>query len=70
MYHIVYVQPGIHPSKYETRTFENEKIAFSYTKLFLSEPNRIRTALIYSVEENDDLKLIGSMGRDLKLIPV
>lgn len=68
-YHVIYIQPGINPSKYETRTFENDRIAFAYTKVFLSEPNRIRNALFYQVEQDDKLSLMGSMGRDLKFIP-
>lgn len=67
-YKVIFVQPGINPSNYQYQSFESFNTAIAYSKILLSEPNRIRTSLFYSIDYSQNIELIGSMGRDMKYI--
>jgi hypothetical protein len=41
-------------------------MAQEYSKVVLQEANRIRSAMVYAIDENGHHALIGTMSRDLK----
>ena len=38
-------------------------MAVAYSKITLQEPNRIRSAMIYAIDEGEHHALVGTMGR-------
>ena len=62
-YYVVFFQPGSSIRQY--KTFEDLKIAKAYTMATLKEPNRLRSAMIYAIDESDQHALVGTMNRDL-----
>lgn len=61
-YNVVFFQPGQSSRVYQS--FEDLNIAIKYSAVTLSEPNRIRTAMIYAIDENSHHALVGTMNRD------
>jgi len=44
-------------------SFDNLSMAVEYGKVVLDEPNRIRAAMIYAIDENDHHALVGTINR-------
>lgn len=60
-YNVVFFQPGQSSRVYQT--FQDLDNAIKYSAVTLSEPNRIRTAMIYAIDENNHHALVGTMNR-------
>lgn len=67
-YNVVFFQPGSSTRVYQS--FEKLDMALKYSEVTLQEPNRIRSAMIYAIDEYQNHALVGTMGRDLKWKPV
>jgi hypothetical protein len=63
-YNVVCFQPGASSRVYQS--FECFDTAVEYSKVVLSEANRIRSSMIYAIDENNHHALVGTMARDLK----
>lgn len=63
-YNVVMFQPGASSRVYQS--FEDLVMAQEYSKVVLQEANRIRSAMVYAIDENGHHALIGTMSRDLK----
>lgn len=64
-YNVVCFQPGASSRVYQS--FEKFDAAVKYSEVVLSEANRIRSAMIYAIDEQNHHALVGTMARDLKL---
>jgi hypothetical protein len=62
-YNVSFFQPGFGTKVHQS--FEDLKIAKAYCKVTLQEPNRLRSALIYAIDSNENHALVGTMSRDL-----
>jgi len=62
-YNVILFQPAT--SSRHAMSFELLEHAKKYAEVTLSEPNRIRTAMIYAVNEYGNHAMMGSMDRDL-----
>lgn len=60
-YNVVMFQPGKSSRVYQS--FDNLTMAVEYGKVVLQEPNRIRSAMIYAIDESDHHALVGTIGR-------
>jgi hypothetical protein len=60
-YNVVMFQPGASSRVYQS--FDNLPMAVEYGKIVLQEPNRIRSAMIYAIDEGDHHALVGTIGR-------
>jgi hypothetical protein len=60
-YNVVMFQPGKSSRVYQS--FDNLEMAVAYSKITLQEPNRIRSAMIYAIDEGEHHALVGTMGR-------
>jgi len=60
-YNVVMFQPGVSSRVYQS--FSNLEHAVAYGKVTLSEPNRIRSAMIYAIDENNHHALVGTINR-------
>ena len=64
-YNVVMFQPRASSRVYQS--FEQLEPAVEYSKVVLQEPNRIRSAMIYAIDENNHHALVGTVNRhDLK----
>lgn len=63
-YSVVCFQPGTSSRTYAT--FDDVAYSIAYGKQILSEPNRIRSVMIYAIDEHDHHALVGTISRDLK----
>lgn len=63
-YTVTFFQPGT--STRVSMTFEDLNVAKKYCEVTLKEPNRIRTGMVYAVNQYENHALVGTMGRDLK----
>jgi hypothetical protein len=63
-YSVVMFQPGVSTRAYQS--FEDLGMAQEYSKIVLQEANRIRSAMVYAIDENGHHALVGTMSRDLK----
>lgn len=64
-YNVVMFQPGASSRVYQS--FDNLQMAIEYGKVVLQEPNRIRSAMIYAINDGDHHALVGTINRhDLK----
>lgn len=63
-YNVTFFQPGT--STRVHMSFEELVHAVKYCEVTLKEPNRIRTGMVYAVNEYGNHALVGTMGRDLK----
>jgi hypothetical protein len=63
-YNVVMFQPGTTSRVYQS--FEELTAAQEYSKVVLQEPNRIRSAMVYAIDENGRHALVGTMDRNLK----
>jgi hypothetical protein len=62
-YNVAFFQPGTSTRVYQT--FDDLDVAKKYAEVSLSEPNRLRSAMIYAIDEYRNHALVGTMGRDL-----
>ena len=60
-YNVVMFQPGKSSRVYQS--FDNLPMAIEYGKIVLQEPNRIRSAMIYAINDGDHHALVGTIGR-------
>jgi hypothetical protein len=60
-YNVVMFQPGVGSRFYQS--FDNLTTAVEYGKVVLQEHNRIRSAMIYAIDESDHHALVGTIGR-------
>ena len=60
-YNVVMFQPGRSSRVYQS--FEVLEHAVAYSQTTLSEPNRIRSAMIYAIDENNHHALVGTVNR-------
>ena len=60
-YNVVMFQPGQSSRVYQS--FDNLTTAVEYGKVVLQEPNRIRSAMIYAIDESDHHALVGTIVR-------
>ena len=60
-YNVVMFQPGKSSRVYQS--FDNLSMAIEYGKIVLQEPNRIRSAMIYAINDGDHHALVGTIGR-------
>ena len=60
-YNVVMFQPGQSSRVYQS--FDNLAMAIEYSKIVLQEPNRIRSAMIYAIDEHNHHALVGTVGR-------
>jgi len=60
-YNVVMFQPGVSSRVYQS--FENLDHAVEYGKTVLLEANRIRSAMIYAIDEHDHHALVGTVNR-------
>ena len=60
-YNVVMFQPGASSRVYQS--FEQLEMAVEYSKVVLQEPNRIRSAMVYAIDENDHHALVGTVNR-------
>ncbi len=67
-YNVIFFQPGT--STRLSQSFESLKVAKEYSKILLSEANRIRSAMFYATCEDGRSALYGTMNRDLVWKPV
>jgi len=44
-------------------SFDNLPMAVEYGKVVLNEPNRVRAAMIYAIDENNHHALVGTINR-------
>ena len=63
-YNVVMFQPGATSRVYQS--FEDLTMAQEYSKVVLQEANRIRSAMVYAIDENGRHALVGTMDRNLK----
>lgn len=63
-YSVVCFQPGTSSRTYAK--FQDVRYCIEYGKQILSEPNRIRSVMIYALDEHDHHALVGTINRDLK----
>jgi hypothetical protein len=64
-YSVVMFQPGVSTRVYQT--FDNLEMAKKYGEVVLSEPNRIRAAMIYAINEGGHHALVGTINKhDMK----
>jgi len=61
---VVMFQPGASSRVYQT--FEDLTTAQEYSKVVLQEANRIRSAMIYAIDNAGHHALVGTMDRALK----
>lgn len=62
-YNVAFFQPGTSTRVYQS--FDDLNTAKKYAEISLSEPNRLRSAMIYAIDEFTNHALVGTMGRDL-----
>lgn len=62
-YNVAFFQPGTSTRVYQT--FDKLETSKKYAEVSLSEPNRLRAAMIYAIDEYENYALVGTMGRDL-----
>lgn len=62
-YNVAFFQPGTSTRIYQA--FDKLETSKKYAEVTLSEPNRIRSAMIYAIDEYENHALVGTMGRDL-----
>lgn len=62
-YNVVMFQPGMSSRVYQS--FDDLPEAIEYSKEVLKEPNRIRSAMIYAIDENNHHALMGTINRGL-----
>lgn len=62
-YNVVMYQPS--SSLRDRMSFEKLDVAKKYAEVVLKEANRIRSVMIYAVNEYENHAMVGSMGRDL-----
>jgi hypothetical protein len=60
-YNVVMFQPGVSTRIYQS--FEILEHAIAYGKVVLSEPNRIRSAMIYAIDQDNHHALVGTINR-------
>ena len=60
-YNVVMFQPGKSSRVYQS--FDNLTMAVEYGKIVLQEPNRIRSAMIYAIDESEHHALVGTINR-------
>lgn len=60
-YNVVMFQPGVSSRVYQS--FEKLEHAIAYGKVTLQEPNRIRSAMIYAIDEHNHHALVGTINR-------
>lgn len=60
-YNVVMFQPGKSSRVYQS--FEELEPAIAYSKIVLEEPNRIRSAMIYAIDEHQHHALVGTVNR-------
>ena len=60
-YNVVMFQPGVSSRVYQS--FENLDHAIAYGQATLNEPNRIRSAMIYAIDEHNHHALVGTVNR-------
>lgn len=60
-YNVVMFQPGASSRVYQS--FENLDHAVAYAQVTLEEPNRIRSAMIYAIDEFNHHALVGTVNR-------
>ena len=63
-YNVVFFQPGSSARVY--MSFDQFDHAIKYCEVTLKEPNRIRTGMIYAVNQYGNHAMVGSMDRSLK----
>lgn len=63
-YNVAFFQPKT--STRINKSFYEIEYAINYAKEILSETNRIRSAMIYAIDEYNNHALVGTMQRDLK----
>lgn len=64
-YNVVMFQPGKSSRVYQSFYILDQ--AIKYSEITLSEPNRIRSAMIYAIDKNEHHALVGTMNKhDLK----
>lgn len=61
-YNVVMFQPGKSSRVYQS--FDNLKMAVEYSRVVLEEPNRIRSAMVYAIDETNHHALVGTMRRE------
>lgn len=61
-YNVVMFQPGASSRVYQS--FDNLPMAVEYGKIVLQEPNRIRSAMIYAIDEGEHHALVGTIHRN------
>ena len=61
-YNVVMFQPGASSRVYQS--FDNLPMAVEYGKIVLKEPNRIRSAMIYAIDEGEHHALVGTIHRN------
>lgn len=62
-YNVAFFQPGTSTRVYHS--FYDLNVSKAYAEVALSEPNRLRSAMIYAIDEHKNHALVGTMGRDL-----
>lgn len=68
-YNVICFIPG--QSTRTHQSFDNLPMAIEYSKIILKEPNRIRSAMVYAIDDANHHALVGSVGRhDLEWKPV
>jgi hypothetical protein len=68
-YNVVMFQPGVSSRVYQS--FAKLQEAIEYSKVVLKEPNRIRSAMIYAIDESEHHALVGTVKRsDCEFKPV
>lgn len=60
-YNVVMFQPGVSTRIYQS--FEILEHAIAYGKVVLSETNRIRSAMIYAIDQDNHHALVGTINR-------
>jgi hypothetical protein len=60
-YNVVMFQPGKSSRVYQS--FADLEPAIVYSKTVLEEPNRIRSAMIYAIDEHEHHALVGTVNR-------
>lgn len=60
-YNVVMFQPGVSSRVYQS--FENLDHAVAYAQVTLGELNRIRSAMIYAIDEYNHHALVGTVNR-------
>lgn len=61
LYSVVMFQPGVSSRVYQT--FEMLDDAIKYSTTVLQEENRIRSAMIYAIDEHNHHALVGTINR-------